>query len=195
MRKRSATTKNETPKVEILMLGSSGAGKTVYLSSLYRKLSLAGELCYYIRPDKGKEAILTRLINSVMKPGTEWPLGTRKLDEWNFKCFVSTKSHNLEAFQFTYIDYAGGMFTDFAEEGNLEEQSRLHKHMEKADIILGLLDGKKILDYMQEIKSQDVFNFINLDLERILQEMQQSDPSIPIHFIISMWDLIAKIES
>ena len=174
------------------MLGSSGAGKTVYLASLYRKLGLAGDANYYIQPEKGKEIILTHLINKVVQPGSEWPVGTRKLDEWIFKCFVTNKSNKIEACHFAYIDYAGGTFTE-ASEGTLEEQNRLFEYESRADIILGLLDGQKILDYMQGSESRDVFNFKNLDIQRILQEMQHSSPTIPIHFIISKWDLVKNL--
>lgn len=189
---RKSQAQARVPRVKILMLGASGAGKTVYLASLYRKLSIAGSLGYHIEPETGKEIILTHLINKLIRPGSEWPAGTRKLEEWNFKCILTTKDRTFCAFEVIYVDYAGGVFTDF-QEVDLEEQNKFNRQTSEANIILGLLDGKKVLDYMQNIESDDAFDLINLDLERILQEMQKSKSTTPIHFIVSKWDLIENV--
>ena len=188
------------PNVSVVMLGASGAGKTVYLASLYSRLSVAGSSdkdCFYIESMSGDNNTLTALNARLVTPNLEeWPQGTRAMKKWKFRCYVERHHSKHAACDFTYVDYAGGTFADILAKSDSNEQEELDKLINEADVLFGLIDGEKLLKFMEEDSTQearndrDVAEFLNLDLPRILGEMQQCKPSAPIHFVISKWDCI-----
>ena len=68
------------PKFNIVMLGASGAGKTLYLASLHHKLSLLNsDFGYNINTDSQKALILNSYAAALSNPDAGWPAGTRSL--------------------------------------------------------------------------------------------------------------------
>ncbi|NET61756.1 MAG: hypothetical protein F6K47_38235 [Symploca sp. SIO2E6] len=183
--------------LNIVMLGGSGAGKTVYLASLYNKLSIQGNEdhnLFYLDlenwEDKNK---LQNIFASVAAPTVNWPDGTRTVKNWQFQCCVKTqcvrtqKKQIYEIFSFNYIDYAGGMISNILDDEQSQGQrQQLEQEIKEASVILGLLDGEKIVKFMNGHPS--AAKWINIDLVSILQVMNNS--LCPIHFVISKWDYV-----
>jgi GTPase SAR1 family protein len=171
---------------KIITLGASGAGKTVFLSSMFRALSIQGDYTFFLEiEDRTKEKILNAIYTNVIT-GDSWPEGTRysEVSEWTFTCRVQTPTlESYTACQFTYFDYAGGRLTDSS-----EEDPEFDSIVEQATSVLGLLDGSKIYELMKESKNLLVDTFLNKDLPNIIKHMRKS--TVPIHFVISKWDLI-----
>jgi hypothetical protein len=190
--RKSMAKTDKVPRLRILLLGASGAGKTVYLASMYRKLSLPSKDCSYNIVTNHKTALhLHKQIEQIKKPGHEWPSGTRKLDSWEFECYVNTKNGKHKAFEFVYLDYAGGCFTSLSNDQSTADQGQqLEEFATKADLIMGLLDGEKILRFMD---GKDSSELIDTDLRLILETMEKHKPTLPIYFIISKWDMIEKL--
>ncbi|HEY9660390.1 MAG TPA: hypothetical protein V6C65_18210, partial [Allocoleopsis sp.] len=128
-------------KYNILTLGPSGAGKTVFLASLFKSLSIQGESGFFIKVEDEKKRNLLNKIYTELVSGEKWPAGTTgAVNEWTFTCCVKTPDlDDYSACQFTYLDYAGKLLTEFEAEdaGGHNFQSSV----KKADAVLAILDG------------------------------------------------------
>ncbi|NES64003.1 MAG: hypothetical protein F6K24_01445 [Okeania sp. SIO2D1] len=170
---------------KILTLGASGAGKTVFMASMFRSLSTQGEDGFYLEVEDFESQKLLNDIYTNLIIG-KWPETTRRdeISKWKFTCCINNL--NLENFpicQFIYFDYAGGRFTDMD-----EEDSNLQEIIVKADAILGLLDGQKIQALMTNNNQENIDDFLNKDLPPIIKWMSYCQT--PIQFVISKWDLL-----
>jgi hypothetical protein len=186
--------KSLAPCFKIVMLGASGAGKTLYLASLHHKLSLLNpDLGFYINTDAKKALILNSYAAALANPEAGWPAGTRNLKRWDFICYVNSFTDKIKAFEFEYIDYAGGALTDFDEnDSNTAQHEELFSSIQEANILLGLLDGEKLIDFMADNDSEKLHRFMSHDLPTILYQMRHAKPNIPVHFLISKWDMVSS---
>jgi hypothetical protein len=174
---------------KILMLGPSGAGKTVFLASLFKELAIQGEHGFFLEVEDKAKAKLLNDIYVEVATGDKWPYRTdySQVFEWTFNCCVRTKDLSIHpACKFTYVDYAGGRLTDVYEE--TEEGFKLEDEIKNADALLGLLDGAKIAAFMSNNDERKTAILLHKDLPSILQLMQRS--KAPIQFVISKWDLL-----
>src|SRR5712692_6749766 len=93
---------------KVVMLGSSRAGKTVLLASMYQKLSIPNEETRFSiscdNPEQG--GLLNQKYVQIIDPLREWPERTTREDvsTWQFTCNVQTGDLNIyPAVKFTYI--------------------------------------------------------------------------------------------
>jgi GTPase SAR1 family protein len=173
-------------KYKIVALGASGSGKTVFLASMFKALSIQSEHGFYIElPDFRSSKRLNDIYTEIVT-GEVWPKGTRysEISEWAFSCKVKSPAlSNFPVCQFSYFDYAGGRLTD-AQEDNIEFETIVSS----ADIILGLIDGQKVLALMEGNRSPLVKTLLEKDLPSMIQWMKGKN--LPIHLILTKWDLI-----
>ena len=176
----------------VIMLGPRGFGKTVFLASMYKKLSTQGKLDFFLKVKGTEKRKRLNHIYTELAIGEKWPQGTdpSEVSEWEFTCCVQTKDlSTYDACKFVYIDYAGGRITDTYE--SVEEDEEFNEKIEKADIMLVLLDGQRLCNLMGQEKSGVVW--LNKDLENMLdvvQNIQSKPPVKPVHFVISKWDIV-----
>lgn len=171
------------------MLGQRGSGKTVYLSSLYKKLSTQGELGFFLEVDSAEKRKKLKNIYTQLALEEKWPKATQvqELSEWTFTCKVQTPELPIySACQFTYFDYAGGLLTDELGDDDENIDNELEEKIKDADALVALLDGQRICELIRGQKSGLRWS-IN-DLPNILTIMQKTDK--PIHFVISKWDIV-----
>lgn len=103
-------------RVNIVMIGGRGAGKTLYLASLYKKLQIAGNQphnSFFIQIEDDKKLELTSVLDKIGSADLDWPMGSRGFKTWEFKCCVKNEKEIYYPFIFNYIDYAGGIWSDF----------------------------------------------------------------------------------
>ena len=96
------------------MLGPSGAGKTVFLASLFKHLMIQGESRFFVEvEDERKRKSLNDIYAKVVAP-EGWPRANQyhETSEWTFTCCVKVGISIYPACRFTYLDYAGGRLTD-----------------------------------------------------------------------------------
>ena len=126
---------------KIITLGASGSGKTVFLASMFKALSIQGDYTFFLEvEDQARRKRLNAIYTQVIT-GDSWPQGTKYSDvsEWSFNCRVKIPTlETYTACQFTYFDYAGGRLTDS------EEDPEFENLIQQASTVLGLLDGQKI---------------------------------------------------
>jgi hypothetical protein len=175
---------------KVVMLGSSRAGKTVLLASMYQKLSISNEETRFSiscdNPEQG--SLLNQKYVQIIDPLREWPKGTTRADvsTWQFTCNVQTRDLIIyPAVQFTYIDYAGEILTE-PKQGDVSTKSVLEE-IKQADTLLVMLDGYKILRLMEGEKD---YHFVHAELQTLLQIVSQSRQ--PVHFVLTKWDLFDR---
>jgi len=169
---------------KIIMLGPRGSGKTVYLGSMFQKLSSRGEWGFFLEIGAENRKKLTEIYTEVAME-TTWPPGTvrEEVSEWVFTCSIDRNRTKYSACQFVYLDYAGGRIT----EADMEDGSDFNRKIESADILLGLLDGSKICALMRQEQKGGVW---------VIKELQDMLNIItggigkPVHFVISKWDIV-----
>ncbi|MDD1415077.1 hypothetical protein MEN41_10675 [Dolichospermum sp. ST_con] len=184
--------------INIVALGGSGAGKSLYLASLYRKLMNS-----LIIDDLNEEKKLNKICQDVLTTteGEVTTIGTSAFKEWKFKWQLATKSGKYNVGSFTYLDYGGGKITEIKEtskkEGKTSEQEKkLEKEIEKAHIVVIFLDGVKLIDLMrqkvgrEELSTTSVnqINFWYQELFNSIACLKRND--CPIHFVITKWDAL-----
>lgn len=169
---------------QIIMLGPRGSGKTVYLGSMFHKLSSQGEWGFFLETGAENRKKLTEIYTEVATQ-TKWPRGTLREEvlEWVFTCSINRNRTKYSACEFVYLDYAGGRIT----EAEMEDGSDFNRKIEGADILLGLLDGTKICALMREEDEGSVW-VIN-ELKNIVDIMTGAIAK-PVHFVISKWDIV-----
>ena len=176
---------------KVIMLGSSGAGKTVFLASMHKKLSIQGEEGFFIEVQDPVRRQVLENVYAEVATGDKWPMPTDRSDqsqsghEWTFRCCIRIEDRSIHpACQFTYLDYAGGQLTD----ANMAGEEELALKAEAADAVLGLLDGRKIYSFMNNNDDQYRNEFFLKDIPVIARIMQRC--KAPVHFVISKWDLL-----
>lgn len=175
----------------VIMLDPSGSGKTVFLSSLYKKLSTQSELGFFLQVDTAEKRKRLNNIYTQVAADEKWPAGTRysEVSEWTFTCRVQDTSDLsiYDACSFTYLDYAGGRITD-EKDDEKDGSSDFSDRFKTADALLGLLDGQKLCALMRKEKLGKVWA-VN-DLRNMIDVMQGSRK--PVHFVISKWDVVEQ---
>ena len=76
-------------KINVHAVGPSGAGKTVFMSAIYRQLRFKGsDNGFYLKTDHATSVHMNSVFNSVANPEDEWPAGTKAPSEWEFSVTV-----------------------------------------------------------------------------------------------------------
>ena len=173
---------------KVILLGPRGSGKTVFLASMYKRLSTQGDSGFFLEVDNGEKRKRLNNIYTQIAIEEEWPTATMysEVSEWTFTCRVQTEKLPIySACQFTYLDYAGGRLTDEIEDIE-DSESEFENKLKQADTLLGLLDGHKLCALMRNEMIGSTWAV--RDLRNMLDVMQGS--LAPIHFIISKWDIV-----
>lgn len=176
---------------KIITLGPSGAGKTVFLGSLFKQLSTQGKEGFFLEVADARKIRELNTIYAEVVTGEKWPSGTRNVTEWTFTCCV--KNAELDKYkvcEFTYIDYAGGLLTDVQEDQDIFLD--FQQAVPEADAVLAIIDGLKLYKFMVDegLSNRDVLIWLHKELPSIMQLVHRCQRDTPVHFIISKWDLL-----
>ncbi len=182
----------------IIVLGASGSGKTIFLSSMFHKLSVQRkEVGFYLEAESPKQRrILTKKYAELADPSKDWPPGTRRneVSEWTFTCVVSSPESSYPVFRFRYWDYAGGHLTEPGHDGKVKSGTAeaafdIDQRAKDSDAVLVLLDGQKVL-HLMDGTTHPTLPSLGDDLDQILPVVQQVLRANPLQFMISKWDLL-----
>ena len=192
---KGSATPRETPPApthtfRVFTLGVSGAGKTCFMASLYSRLkSVRISTGFYLRVSPEHHTKLTDLYAKISNPEAEWPAGTSNDREWVFSLRVPSRRNNesFHAFDFTYLDYAGGHLKDADKAAAL----RAHEKVADAHAVLVLIDGLKILRRLARSEDRDPRERLGADLDVLMPYLNDTGTK-PVHIVLTKWDLLAN---
>jgi hypothetical protein len=177
------------PHFSIFVLGMRGAGKTVLLSSMYRRLMTYSEQRgYFLRCTDDKQgAELIENFSEIECTESGWPPATMSQGEYCFECLYVPKFRDVPnaVCSFSFVDFPGGYVTGEVSSAAFSVRERA----EASDAVLVLLDGKKIKDHIDGMPDAG---------RSILDDVLLMTPAIqacvasrkPIHFLITKADLL-----
>jgi hypothetical protein len=175
----------------ILVLGPRGAGKTVFLASMYYKLStLNPKTGFFLATDENvpEQAESLRKYKELLTNRAEAdfsaPTQLRELKEWKFVCKVRGADGIYPMMRFSYYDYSGERIQNLFNAG--KHTPEFQNVLNKADVLLAMLDGREILKLMRGEDNNFEEEFVNYIIPILTNSTQ------PVHFIITKWDLIEK---
>ena len=175
----------------IIVLGASGSGKTFFLASMYKKLSVQKpEIGFFFEAAPEQRIKLVNKYDEIARPDADWPPGTlrNEISTWSFICTVQSRLGNYPAFDVVYLDYSGEILTQAQQSDGVGSPSlEIDQEAKQADALLVLLDGQKML-YMLQNQRQALAR-LERDLNFILPIIQTVRP-MPVHFVITKWDLL-----
>ena len=177
----------------IILLGSSSSGKTTFLSTLFKQLSVQTNERIFLEAQDNRQQKQLNNIYSQLLAGDAWPSSTRsEFSTYNFTCNIMTL--NLEIYsacQFNFLDYGGRILTDLE-----EEEDSLFDFSDKisnADAVMVLIDGYKLFKCIQgdlNQRKQNIAKFLLKDMSNAIQLANLSTKDTPLHFVITKWDLL-----
>jgi hypothetical protein len=200
----------EVPSFNIVALGPHGAGKTVYLATLYDVISSGAiEKGVSITTNLTNRTWLESIYAQVVNPRADWPESTPVggLRTVPFRCvvarpgretFIRRQPANFRShvFSINYFDYAGELVTEGDEEKYGPAQENLQHILSEAHVIIGVIDGMRLLDYLRDPIANRAFMH---DYVRPVVAEMRAHEKVPVHFVITKWDLLheygfAKVE-
>lgn len=186
----------------VVALGSPGSGKTVYLSALHHVLGndpdAVGRGITATVEEPDKRALLSKTYDLAVEPeDPSWPAGTHsgeQMREFVFAVKVSwtqrsmrgrLKRRTFHPLNVSYVDYAGEWIPD-ANQQAAEVLEPFKKRVREAHALLGIIDGLKLLQFMQDDPLGT--SFMTNHVRPIVAFMEGTD--VPLHFIVTKWDLL-----
>lgn len=174
------------PTLNVLTLGLDGAGKTVFLASLFHRMSVYRESHgFALRTTEELSASLLEQYQMIASPRQKFPLGNVAVQEYIFDCVYPTDHRQAAFCKIKYIDFAGG---NARGRGDFEK-AKLRDRVEEAHSILVMLDGRKILNQFMGI--DDALPTIYADISNLLVYLGLCvGMAKPIHILITKADLL-----
>lgn len=176
------------PTLDVVALGVSGSGKTVFLASMLRELQVqrAGRP-YILEAETSQRVMLNAVYRQVTDPSAPWPLGT-KVDEtrqFEFTCSAFHDRTKHRIMRVRYLDYAGELF-ESARPDIIDDQAALEQHIKSAHALIGVIDGYRVLQLLRgEAEGR---HYVDGAIDPMLGEM--SSATCPIHFVVTKWDVL-----
>ncbi len=170
--------------IKVLPLGVSGAGKSVYLASLYDKLAMgSAEACFRLQASPTLSMRLSAIFAAIKDPSRPWPPGTRggEFVDVDFDCVVDAKDASFCLTKLLYLEFPGGILT-----GDIDNPEYF-KRLEQTDAFLVLLDGAKVFRAL--MKDDRAHSDLENDLGVLLNPIQDRLRK-PLHFVLTKWDVV-----
>ncbi len=175
------------PTVELVALGVSGAGKTVYLASLFHELHVPhGDRPYFLTTSAEQRVALSGVLREVSDPTQPWPAGTAvgQTRTFGFDCLARSADEWTPVFRINYLDYAGELL-----EHSRTDATALHElegYLGRADAVLGMLDGRRIAQYLRGEPAGRTY------LHATVQPMLGLMTTVrgAIYLVITKWDIV-----
>jgi GTPase SAR1 family protein len=178
------------PTFRVVALGLQGSGKTLLLTSMYRRLYTPGNRGYYIKAPDDQLLELGRWYRQVADSGQDWPSGTtrQEIREFEFSVMAHIGDTATPVVRIGYLEYPGELLTDPDRAGSTD-QADLRTAIGAADALIGIIDGLRILQTYRNDSRGAVILQTNLDA--MINSMLEA--RTPIAFVITKWDLLDEL--
>jgi len=172
--------------IRVSALAPYSAGKTLYLASMYRQLSLISRgRSFYLKTDYATSLNLNSTFNTAKDPKAAWPPASRTSNDYQFTVCIPTPQGEYTPLQFNYLDYPGSLLTNPAVMDDPKTQEVIDR-LRDAHALLVLLDGCGVLASLLNEPAGE--RFLNFELTSTFEFIQQSQ--CPVHFAVTKWDLL-----
>lgn len=183
--RRAADDEDVLERDQIVVMGRSRSGKTIFLAGIYGKLwkSLNGMTAKALTGQAHKELIE---VNRMLKNG-QWPPGTAGLKQVAMEIEYHRRKRLLVA-----LDYAGEKFTDafVNEETNDPIVKELLRHIDRAAAVMLLVDPSVIAGRDMDASVDDDFGMVQA-VQRIRN--WPGGDEIPIVLVLTKMDLHQRL--
>jgi hypothetical protein len=163
------------------MLGTTGVGKTTFLTAMYYELGQVGRNGFKLRADRNSHIVLSRNWKELVQSHI-WPKPNADYSE--FRLELRHGDDHIKEFDF--VDYRGGAVTDLKEE---EHYQKLSNDVERSDALLILADSwyiaNKSTAYAEE---QNEIHNIQWFLEEYL--LKNKDKKLSIGIVLTKIDTL-----
>jgi hypothetical protein len=187
-------TKNGRPIFSLLVIGTSGAGKTVLIAAVGEQLSVLKESAFALTSSTTLQAdYLKGYYASIRRDTDDWPPSTAGSTEFEFvaSCPDTRMRGEKTIFTVRYKDYPGG----YVEKPRAEDDLSIRESMKSAHILVFLIDGSKLL-YRKARKSKDGLPSLGDELNISAPYAQEClTLTRPVQFIITKWDVVKTVMS
>lgn len=199
-RRRGASTRTRpdptaapaVPTFRVVTLGLQGSGKTLLLTSMYRRLHIPRDRGYYVTVPQDQLVELNRWYEQVSDTGRDWPAGTSRneMREFEFSVMVHTRDAAVPVVRIGYLEYPGELLTDRDAPGAMSQAS-LVDAIRKADALIGIVDGLRVLQaYRRDARARFI---LQTTLDAMINSMLAA--RTPIAFVITKWDLLDELHA
>jgi hypothetical protein len=182
----------EDPPFRIVTLGTRGAGKTLFLASMFHELQVSHGRSYWLTASPSETIALNGWYAQVEDTTRDWPRGTTPGQTRAFTFGVMTRTASNRARQvlrFEYLEYAGGLLTD-EQESEAPVQAEVIARIATAQALVCLLDGAQIRLMLDGERSGA--RAISRGLRATAKYLLEAD--CPVTFVVTKWDLLRGID-
>lgn len=185
---RRSARHGEPRRVDVLMLGFSGSGKTLMLAGMFSRFRFGGASGITMTTDDASERDLERIIGRIQDTEDDFlPEATPPGDPrtWSFGVRVDVaQGRGAEAFTLNYLDYAGEYAAALAgADGEMNEA--FIAALKETDILMGVLDGGDVCRVLLGQARPETL----VRMERLLRLLVRTDQRC-VHLVISKWDAL-----
>jgi len=175
------------PTFRVVALGLQGSGKTLLLTSMYRRLQTPGDRGFHVRAPYEQLIELNRWYQEVADTTGDWPQGTSRgeMREFEFDVLTTLGDTTRPVLKLGYLEYPGELLTDQDAPGSTA-QARLLTALTDADALIGIIDGLRLRQACHgEVRGRLI---LQAALDAMIHSMLSA--RCPIAFVITKWDLL-----
>jgi GTPase SAR1 family protein len=180
-----------SPTFRVVALGGSGAGKTVFLSTMFHELNFrTSRRSYYLETTPEQAIALGNIYARLTDPAQPWPKATLVADsqEYVFDCVGRDPQGNRrKVLTLSFVDYAGGLLERHMDGASHAFQD-LQKRIDEANALLVMIDGYRIRQLFENHQAARTY-FLGT-IRPMLEFAQRA--TCPIHFVLTKWDLVCE---
>ncbi len=176
---------------QVCVLGTRGSGKTVFLSALHNQLSVLDSRGdnFFVELDSPADAnLLRKIYGQISNPDVDWPPGTARTKEFEFRCLHTTGAKTVPLFRFLYRDYPGGLLEDDCDQGG----DYIREATKSAHALLVLIDGQKVLQSLEGQTPKGAS--LDDDLNTLIPLLNRG-ANRPVQFLLTKWDILHEDHS
>jgi hypothetical protein len=181
-----------TPTFRVVALGGSGAGKTVFLSTVFQHLKYpTAQRSYYLDTTPEQAVTLANIYASITDTTRPWPSGTRTADtrEFVFDCVgTDEQGRRRRVLTLSFLDYAGGLL-EWYDGSESEAFHELQERIRGASALLLMIDGNRIRQLFANDPAATAY--FHSTISPMLGFAQGA--TCPIHVLLTKWDLVCDV--
>ena len=177
---------------QITALGMTGAGKTCFLLSLYKKMKDTFKGFSIITDDDNDVHLTERYkkLGDINLGIDRFPMPTMDLEEFSFELRYGT----TKIMSFDWIDYPGGHL-ETKKEGNIEQYKKIKETIKKSSSLFIFLDGALITGKDEEEDVEKVQDKCSGEINRLYQDYVTTNKLFPpTNIVVTKSDLLKNVE-